>query len=185
MGAHQSIADQALDAKIESAKMVRIDSTVTDSPIPTPWDSSLLGDSVRVMDRMMKEARQYCRTLSYTCHQRGVKKLMSAIRNVRGEEKRKAHYRKLIKYTRKTLSVVERVLVLGEGWGDAIAQTAWKAQATHYIPLIERIIDQAERRVIKGEQVEAEEKVVSLFEPHTDSIVKDKRAVQYKRLKDV
>ena len=52
--------------------------------------------------------------------------------------------------------------------------TDWMAQATHYTSLIERILDQAERRAVKGLNVPAE-KVVSLFEPHTDIIVKDKR----------
>ena len=42
-----------------------------------------------------------------------------------------------------------------------------------------RVIDQAVRRVIKGEKVEASEKVVSVFEPHTDIIVKDRRDTQY------
>jgi len=30
---------------------------VTDSPIYARWDSSLLGDTVRIMDRMMKNVR--------------------------------------------------------------------------------------------------------------------------------
>ena len=170
---NQLLVRDALDTKLESAKMVRIDSTVTDSPIHAPWDSSLLGDAVRIMDRMMKDARQRCPALSYTCHQRVVKKQIAAIRNCKGDEKRRAHYKKLIQYTRKTLGIVQGTLLSHGKWTD------WVAQATHYIPLIERIIDQAERRAVKGKNVPAAEKVVSLFEAHTDIIVKDKRQVQY------
>jgi transposase, IS5 family len=47
------------------------------------------------------------------------------------------------------------------------------------VPLIARIIDQSERRVLKGEAVPAGEKLVSLFEPHADIIVKGGREVQY------
>jgi len=170
---NQLLIDGALGAKIECAKGVRIDSTVTDSPIHSPWDSSLLGDAVRVMDRMMKDARQRCPELSYTCHQRVVKKQVTAIRNCKGTSIRQAHYKKLIKYTRKTLGVVKETLLSHKEWLD------WTAQAAHVIPLVERIIDQAERRVIKGENLPVEEKIVSLFEPHTDIIVKGKRQVQY------
>lgn len=167
------LVKSALDTKIESATAVRIDSTVTDSPIHAPWDSSLLGDAVRVMDRMMKDARQRCPELIYTCHQRVVKKQVTAIRNGKGEETRLKHYKKLIKYTRLTVGVVKNLSLSHPEWVD------WVAQVEHYIPLIERIIDQAERRIVKSEKVPAEGKVVSLFEPHTDIIVKDKRQVQY------
>src|SRR5271154_5646661 len=55
----------------------------------------------------------------------------------------------------------------------------WRAGVNHYLPLIARIIDQSERRVLKGEAVPAGEKLVSLFEPHADIIVKGGREVQY------
>ena len=47
------------------------------------------------------------------------------------------------------------------------------------IPLAERVIDQTTRRIIYDEQVPAEEKVVSIFEPHTDIIRKDRRETFY------
>ena len=45
--------------------------------------------------------------------------------------------------------------------------------------LIERVVDQTRRQVFDGQKVPAAEKVVSLFEPHTDIIVKGGRATQY------
>jgi IS5 family transposase len=55
----------------------------------------------------------------------------------------------------------------------------WQAALCHYRPLIERIIWQTERRVLAGEPVAAGEKLVSLFEPHADIIVKGSRDVDY------
>src|SRR5438046_9429624 len=49
----------------------------------------------------------------------------------------------------------------------------------HYVKLAERVLDQAERRIVRGEQVPATEKIVSIFEPHTDIIVKDRRETLY------
>ena len=60
-----------------------------------------------------------------------------------------------------------------------LAVEFWQALVCHYQPLIERIIAQTERRVLAGEKVPASDKLVSLFEPHTDIIVKGGRDVQY------
>ena len=48
----------------------------------------------------------------------------------------------------------------------------WRAEVAHYLPLIARVIVQTRRRVLDGETVPASEKLVSLFEPHADIIVK-------------
>ena len=49
---------------------------------------------------------------------------------------------------------------------------AWRGEVGHYLPLVARLIDQAERRVFAGEAVPAGEKLVSLFETHADIIIK-------------
>ena len=56
---------------------------------------------------------------------------------------------------------------------------AWVAKVRSYRDLLERVVDQTERRVFAGETVPASDKVVSLFEPHTDIIRKGGRATHY------
>jgi IS5 family transposase len=56
---------------------------------------------------------------------------------------------------------------------------AWRAQVTHYLPLIEHLISQAERRVLAGETMPAGDKLVSLFDTHADIIVKVGHDVHY------
>jgi IS5 family transposase len=53
------------------------------------------------------------------------------------------------------------------------------ATLRHYIELTERVLDQTRRRILDGESVPAAEKVLSIFEPHTDIIVKDRRETLY------
>jgi transposase, IS5 family len=53
-----------------------------------------------------------------------------------------------------------------------MAVALWQGEFHHYRPLVEQIIAQTERRVLQGEAVAASEKIVSLFEPHADIIVK-------------
>ena len=55
----------------------------------------------------------------------------------------------------------------------------WIDEVEHYRGLLLRIIDQTQRRVFHGESVPASEKLVSLFEPHTDIIAKSPRKIQY------
>ena len=54
----------------------------------------------------------------------------------------------------------------------------WVETATAYLNLLGKVTDQTERRVFDGETVPAGEKVVSLFEPHTDIIVKGGRVTR-------
>jgi transposase, IS5 family len=82
----------------------------------------------------------------------------------------------LIAVTRATLAAVRAVAAhLAAG----LEAELWRAAVGYYLPLIERLITQTERRVLGGEAVPAVEKLVSLFEPHADIIVKGGRAVQY------
>ena len=55
----------------------------------------------------------------------------------------------------------------------------WQAAVRHYQPLVEQIIAQSARRVLAGEAVPARDKLVSLFEPHADIIIKGSRDVDY------
>ena len=111
-------------------------------------------------------------------HCRAAKKRARAIKYTRGRPKRVKHYRELLKITCKTLSYLQQAgeqLPLAAGPAGEL----WQAEVRHYRPLIAQIIAQTERRVMAGEPVPAGEKLVSLFEPHADIIVKGSRDVDY------
>ncbi len=169
----QLLVKDALSRRFETFKQARIDSTVTETLIHKPWDSQLLGDVERVLNRLMVEVRERNLQVKYTCHQRVVKKHIMAIRNCKGEQKRRVHYRKLVRSVQHTLGAVQAQIIAQQ------QSENWLKRAEHYAGLAVRVIDQAVRRVIKGEKVAASEKVVSVFEPHTDIIVKDRRDTQY------
>ena len=174
----------AYKAKVEKGDMLRIDSTVTDSAIHEPSDSTLLWDSVRVLVRLLKSAEELAEgviTIEYRNHQRVAKKRMRAIRYTRGQDKKAVLYRDLIEVTRKSLGYVEEAAIklLAVMPYNALSCEMWQAQISHYKPLIQRVIDQAERRIFQGEKVPSTEKIVSIFEEHTDIIVKGSRDVQY------
>ncbi|MDE3823676.1 ISNCY family transposase [Sinorhizobium meliloti] len=168
----------ARQEKLESGKVVRVDSTVTAALIHEPSDSSLLWDAVRVTVRLLQQAEALGSAIPWHDHRRAAKKRARAIEYIRGRPKRIKHYRELLKITRTTLSYLQQAseqLPLTAGPAGEL----WQAQLRHYRPLIERIIAQTERRVLAGEPVPAGEKLVSLFEPHADIIVKGSRDVHY------
>ncbi len=163
---------------MESGKVVRVDSTVTVALMHEPSDSSLLWDCVRVMVRLLDAADALGSTIPWHDHCRAAKKRARLIQFVRGRPKRIKRYRELLTITHKTLAYLNQAaaqLPLAAGPAGEL----WQAVVCNYRPLIERIITQTERRVLAGEAVPASEKLVSLFEPHADIIVKGSRDVQY------
>jgi len=174
------------DIKVEKGKQSRIDCTVVSSNIHEPTDASLLWDSVRVITRMLDKIKETFKgiTISYTDHTRRAKRRMLGVMNAKNDNIRKQLYQDLLKITRKTVDYGKSAIALLD---DPVlvftslfepAQDA-KEALEEIILLSEKVIDQTIRRVINNESVPASEKIVSIFEPHTDIIKKDKRDVFY------
>jgi IS5 family transposase len=111
-------------------------------------------------------------------HCRAAKKRARKIQFTRGRPNRVQLYRELIAIARATLEYLQQAVTRLAAATDPWVEL-WQAQVRHYRPLIERIITQSERRVLAGEPMPAGEKLVSLFEPHADIIVKGSRAAEY------
>ena len=159
-------------------KINATDSTVTETHIHKPTDSSLLWDGVRVMTRLLSQAKEMGLDFEYHNHHRVAKKRARSIIYTRGEDKKKVLYLDLIKYTKNTLEYIENAKIAGhvkqpENW------VYWCTEVNYYLPLINQVIDQTTRRILDDEKVPASEKLYSLFEKHTDIIVKGNRDIQY------
>jgi IS5 family transposase len=172
--ANQAIVLYARKCKVESGTWMRTDTTVVESNIHPPLDSALLWDAVRVLTRIMQRAHDKYGT-TRTNHKRRAKRRSIAILNAARPEQREALYKDLLKVTRKTVRAAEEAAQELAEQGAVV----YVAQLDHFLPLAKRVIDQTERRVLHGESVPAVEKVVSLFEPHTDIIRKDRRDTYY------
>ena|SRR6185437_13475462 len=177
---NRAVLGSARQEKVEAGDMIRLDSTVTDALIHEPSDSSLLWDAVRIMARMMKTAATLAGGdgIVWRDRSRAAKRRAYAIQFTRGRPRRVQQYRELIEITRSMLAYVDVAALRLEPVASAMAEL-WRATLARYRPLIERIVSQSERRVLRGEVVPAAEKIVSLFEPHADIIVKGGRDTQY------
>ncbi len=163
--------------KIEKGRVARIDCTVVESNIHAPSDSSLLYDCVRVLSRLQQRVRDLgLGRFGYHDHRRVAKRRMVKIQYARSKNERRGAYVDLLKYTAKSLAsarrAIERLKTVG---ADNLTALGLFFELERYVALTEKVIAQTQRRVIKGEKVPASEKLVSIFEEHTDIIVKDRR----------
>jgi IS5 family transposase len=166
---------------IEKGRKVRIDSTVVESNIHKPFDSVQLSDCVRVLTRMLKKVRdQFGAKIIFTDHQRRAKRRMIGIQYAKGEKQRQRLYEDLLKITRKTIGYARSAEgILAQQSSADIRLFGLFHDIKHFAALSEQVYDQTYRRVIQGETVPAEQKVVSIFEDHTDVIIKDNRDTHY------
>lgn len=175
----------ARQLKVTKGRKLRTDGTVVETNIHHPSDSSLLADSVRVLGRTLRRAREVLQGQTDLGQQvfrnriRSVRRLARQVGEAmrkRGETAREQGmqaYHKLVKATQQTIKQAQRVLpalqaVTGEGAEklSAILET--------FIPRAEQVVSQTVRRVFQGEKVPAGEKIVSLFETHTAIIRRNK-----------
>jgi IS5 family transposase len=168
----------AVDSGYEDGKSLRGDTTTVETNIHYPTDASLLNDSARVLTRAMGRAQEVIGAgIEYIDHSRRTKALLYRINNTRKAEKRHKQYLELIRVVRKVVGHSEGVLeVLKKTVCGDLTQcfqlNRCQAELQSYIPLAKKVIDQAYRRIVKKEDVPAIEKIVSIFEVHSDIIVK-------------
>jgi IS5 family transposase len=164
--------------KVEKGRQVRIDCTVVESNIHPPTDATLLFDSVRVLARILDVMRQRGVRVQFTDHCRRAKRRVLAVQYAKKESQRKVAYRDLLKLTGKTVGYATAAIPLAKGM-PGLEGIGFCAELEQYVDLAGKVIAQTQRRVLKGESVPAAEKIVSIFEPHTDIIVKDRRDTYY------
>jgi IS5 family transposase len=180
---NRTLVAYAQDQDIEDGQCLRSDATVIETAIHEPTDSTLLVDCVRVLTRLLREAGKYV-VLEFTNHLRRAKRRALAIRHAAKAEQRLPLYRDLVTVAENTVTAARlSVEELQQHFPpEAFEQPELhdlRAELKHYVKLANRVLDQTRRRVFDEESVPAAQKVVSIFEPHTDIIRKDRRETLY------
>src|SRR5215207_304160 len=174
--------------KVTRGRKLRVDSTVVATSIHHPTDSSLLADGVRMLGRLIRRAKPVVGQAlggvrdAFRTRTRSARRQLQRIHRLArrkgeaAEQEQRDTYGQLCDVARRVVRQAERVRrALAE---DAAAgvRTAERlaAELDRLLPLARRVIDQAERRVLRGEQVPSADKVLSLVEPHTAVITRHK-----------
>jgi transposase, IS5 family len=171
---------------IEKGRKVRIDTTTVDTDIHHPTDASLLFDCIRVLTRLLVDGDglRPAPGYDYSNHLRVAKKRLLAITNAKSDPERIQAYRDMVEIALNVAGYAQDALGTLHTWrGETELQRArglWVSQEIRRVlEVLLRVVDQTRRRVFHGESVPAQEKVVSLFEEHTDIITKKRRETQF------
>lgn len=167
--------------RVTSGRKLRSDGTLVESNIHYPSDSSLLADSVRVLSRTLKRAQQVLAGSDELLKQIFRDRTRSARRAARqigsaarlGSKASTKAYRRLVNTTRASVQQAQAVL---EALKKEKSHQADKLHDTLeiFIPRARQVIEQTVRRVFEGQKVPASEKLVSIFEAHSDIIRRGK-----------
>jgi len=165
---------------VEDGHKLRIDPTVSETNIHHPTDNALLLDCVKTLAHLLARAHESF-AVPFRNRTRRAKKRHMAIVNARNQAQRLKPYRDLLNVCRETIRYARQALDPLRQESGFFAGLARRLadRLEHYLPLAEHVVAQTQRRVFHGESVPANEKLVSIFEPHTDIIRKDGRETYY------
>jgi IS5 family transposase len=185
---HARVVAIACEKRIVRGRRLRVDTTVVETDIHYPTDSSLLGDGVRVLTRTMQriakiagragtKLRDRSRAVGYQVRQIA---RASRSRIPQGQERLKACYGKLLYHTARVVGQAKRFaeeVAAGRKRARGILQQirleAHRAYLERMIPRVRQVMHQTRERLFKG-NTHVPGKLVSLFEPHTEVIRKGK-----------
>ena len=181
---HQRMVAIAVDKKVVEGRRMRVDTTVVETNIHYPTDSTLMGDGVRVLTRVMKkvagaagEAGTKFRDRSRSIKRRILEIAYAARnKNEKGQAKMKVAYGKLLETTSRVVGQAKQFSAAIAGQAKQAGQTVLrkaKQQLDQMIPRVRQVMKQARAHVLEGNTRSAN-KLLSVFEPDTEVIRKGK-----------
>jgi IS5 family transposase len=185
---HDRMMQIARERDVLQGRRMRVDTTVVETNIHHPTDSTLLGDGVRVLIRTMKKITEIAGVVGTKLRDRsrGVKlRLLEISRIARAKgplnhERLQEGYRKLLNSTSRVVGQAKRFCnEIAEGVKRArgmLKQLALKGlqqELESMLPLVRQVMRQTRERIFRG-NTRAEGKLVSVFEPATEIIRKGK-----------
>lgn len=184
---HRQVVEVAKRAGVTRGRRLRIDTTVVETNVHYPTDSTLLQDGARVITRTLQRAhaalgdprarvRNRLRSIG--------RRVLAITRQARSPETRDAlvrSYRQLMSTTRAVVrDATTMIRRISQRLRTASPSVIAPLRAAHQRlqtmkPLLSRVLEQTRARVLGGD-THVPEKVLSVFEPHTEAIRKGKIA---------
>jgi transposase, IS5 family len=181
---HELVVQAAIKLGLEDGKKLRVDTTVVETDIHHPTDSTLLWDTVRVITRLAQCLGEIIPRGVSTFHDRtrAAKRRHQQIQRMTSQQRQTRltrKYRELIEIAEEVVQSARAVLEkTQDARGRDVLQQALlrelRQEIAHDSQLGDRVLDHTRRRVLEGEKVPNQEKLFSIFEPHTDLIKRGK-----------
>ena len=172
----QAVANEEVDPSI-----IRTDTTAVETNIHWPTDASLLWDVYRTAARLMRAGNEICpASCAFRFHDRKAKKLYVFITRY-SNSKNKRRLRKVRKAYRTLIERVGQIVVKARDFVDFAQKKggpdllAVATELANFLPAMDLVVEQSLRAQIDGEKVPAADRVFSIFEPHTELIMRGRR----------
>ena len=181
---HRRMVEIAQETKLAAGHKMRVDTTVVETDIHYPTDSTLLGDGVRVLTRIMKKVSAVAGKAGTQMRDRSrsaklkVLAIARASRNKteQGRQKMKNAYVQLLEITSRIVGQAKKFaseIAEGVKQGNLSVMHKAKQQLEAMVPRVQQVLRQTRERVLRG-NTQAEGKLLSIFETHTEVIRKGK-----------
>jgi IS5 family transposase len=188
------------ELKPKAIASVRGDTFVVETNIHHPTESTLIGDGLRKVVPLAAELAAENSLGGWRQHEHLVLNVRKLVREIgqaarakgQGANRLKPGYQKLLELAKDLLTRARQLLKALAFSVDqetftldkvksAVPPAAREGLLLHYVTLTEKVCETARRRVLQGETVAHEEKIFSIFEPHTELIKRGKQpvAIQY------
>jgi IS5 family transposase len=162
----------AISEGLEDVKSVSQDATVVKANIHYPTNNSLVWDCVKTSTRLLAQLKEEIDTLDFIDYTKSAKKTFYEINVTRKESNRLPLFHKqLILFTK----VINQTSNAIKKKSTKIIARGIQEELTKLLSLMEQVYDVTYRKEIAGEKVPSEEKIFSIYEVHTDIIVKGQR----------
>ena len=181
---HRRVVEIAQENKVAIGRKMRVDTTVVETDNHYPTDSTLLGDRVRVLTRLMKKVTAVAGKAGTQMRDRSrsaklkVLAIARASRNKteQGRQRMKKAYLQLLEITSRVAGQAKKFSagIVGRiKRGNLSVLRKAKKQLDEMIPRVQQVLRQTRERVLRG-NTKAEGKLLSIFETHTEVIRKGK-----------
>jgi len=166
----------AISEGLEDVKSVSQDATVIKTNIHYPTNNSLVWDCIKTSTRLLMQLKEEIVSLDFIDYTKSAKKTYFEINVAKKEEQRVTlFYKQLILFTKvlnQTSNAIKKKSV-------SLVALGIQSELTKLLDLMEQVYDITYRKEVEGEKVPNEDKLFSIYEQHTDIIVKGQREVLF------
>jgi len=181
----------AINEGLEDVSKICMDTTVVETNIHYPTNNSLVWDCIHESQRLLKHLQEEVNTLSIRDYTKNAKKTYYLINNTRSSGKKSAENNKKVEDKRtklfvkqlvtftKSINQVANILKKKDIYSTGITAIAILVELEKLLPLMQQVYDFTNRHEIRKERVDNEDKIFSIYELHTDIIVKGSRETKF------
>ena len=166
----------AISEGLEDVKSIRQDSTVVKSNVHYPTNNALVWDCIKESHRLLEQLHKECDHVSFRDYRKSAKKMYYKINVTKSKNTRIDLFRKQLGTFTKCINQVSNIL---KKKVKGAKSKALMSRLKELLLVMQQVYSMAYRKQILGENVPNSEKIFSIYEPHTDIILKGGRDILF------